>query len=294
VNREAGGRVPGTLSVWRREAGDGGAWWLYLLVALFALIVLIPFYWMLKSALAREQDVFTIPPQVLSSPTLENFARLAEQVPLARYFANSFLFATATSLATLAASFLAAYAIARFAVPGRNVLLLALVITTALPEIVTIIPLYQVLRDLRLLDSIAGLTLIMSSVLAPFTVWVLVAFIRQVPYEIEEAAIIDGARLPEILWRIVLPMTAPALATMLVINFVNAWNNLLYPLAFSSSEASKPLSVAITEIFQARSPFGRPWELVSSLGITMMIPVIILAIVSQRAIVRGLTAGAFK
>jgi ABC-type glycerol-3-phosphate transport system permease component len=282
VNREAGGRVPGTLSVWRREAGDGGTWWLYLLVALFALIVLIPFYWMLKSALAREQDVFTIPP------------RLAEQVPLARYFANSFLFATATSLATLAASFLAAYAIARFAVPGRNVLLLALVITTALPEIVTIIPLYQVLRDLRLLDSIAGLTLIMSSVLAPFTVWVLVAFIRQVPYEIEEAAIVDGARLPEILWRIVLPMTAPALATMLVINFVNAWNNLLYPLAFSSSEASKPLSVAITEIFQARSPFGRPWELVSSLGITMMIPVIILAIVSQRAIVRGLTAGAFK
>ena len=83
-------------------------------------------------------------------------------------------------------------------------LLLALVISTALPEIVTIIPLYQVLRDLRLLDSILGLTLIMSSVLAPFTVWVLVAFIRQVPYEIEEAAIIDGARLPEIIWRIVL------------------------------------------------------------------------------------------
>jgi ABC-type glycerol-3-phosphate transport system permease component len=267
---------------------------LYLLVALFALVVLIPFYWMLKSALSREGDVFTVPPQYVTVPTLENFARLAEQVPIVRYFANSVLFATATTLVTLAACFLAAYAIARIDVPGRNLLLLALVITTALPEIVTIIPLYQVLRDLRLLDSIVGLTLIMSSVLAPFTVWVLVAFIRQVPYEIEEAAVIDGARLPEILWRIVLPMTAPALATMTVINFVNAWNNLLYPLAFSSSEASKPLSVAITEIFQARSPFGRPWELISSLGITMMIPVVILAIVSQRAIVRGLTAGAFK
>jgi ABC-type glycerol-3-phosphate transport system permease component len=215
-------------------------------------------------------------------------------VPLVRYFANSVVFASATTLVTLAASFLAAYAIARFNVPGRNVLLLALVVSTALPEIVTIIPLYQVLRDLRLLDSLVGLTLIMSSVLAPFTVWVLVAFIRQVPYEIEEAAIIDGARLPEIIWRIVLPMTAPALATMTVINFVNAWNNLLYPLAFSSSLQAKTLSVAITEIFQARSPFGRPWELISSLGITMMIPVVILAVVSQRAIVRGLTAGAFK
>lgn len=120
------------------------------------------------------------------------------------------------------------------------------------------------------------------------------AFIRQVPYEIEEAAIIDGARLPEILWRIVLPMTAPALATMLVINFVNAWNNLLYPLAFSSSPHSKTLSVAITEVFQARSPYGRPWELISSLGVLMMIPVILLAVTSQRAIVRGLTAGAIK
>jgi ABC-type glycerol-3-phosphate transport system permease component len=277
-----------------RRSLDEAPWSLYALVALFAVIVLMPFYWMLKSALSRQDDVFTIPPQYLTAPTLENFGRLAEQVPIVRYFANSLVFATATTLLTLAASFLAAYAIARFDVPGRNVLLLALVISTALPEIVTIIPLYQVLRDLHLVDSLLGLTFIMSSVLAPFTVWVLVAFIRQVPYEIEEAAIIDGARLPEIIWRIVLPMTAPALATMAVINFVNAWNNLLYPLAFSSSLQSKTLSVAITEIFQARSPFGRPWELISSLGITMMIPVVILAVISQRAIVRGLTAGAFK
>ena len=278
-----------------RRSPDGAApWGLYALVALFAVIVLIPFYWMLKSALSRPDDVFAVPPQYLTPPTLENFGRLAEQVPIVRYFANSIVFATATTLVTLAASFLAAYAIARFDVPGRNVLLLALVISTALPEIVTIIPLYQVLRDLHLLDSLLGLTFIMSSVLAPFTVWVLVAFIRQVPYEIEEAAVIDGAPLPEIIWRIVLPMTAPALTTMAVINFVNAWNNLLYPLAFSSSLQSKTLSVAITEIFQARSPFGRPWELISSLGITMMIPVVILAVISQRAIVRGLTAGAFK
>jgi ABC-type glycerol-3-phosphate transport system permease component len=273
---------------------EGGAWWLYALMALFAIAVLIPFYWMLKSALSQPVDVFAVPPLYVSPPTLENFARLADQVPIVTYFANSVFFATATTFVTLIASFLAAYAIARIDVRGRNVLLLALVISTALPEIVTIIPLYQVLRDLHLLDTVLGLTLIMSSVLAPFTVWVLVAFIRQVPYEIEEAAIVDGAVLPEIIWRIVLPMTAPALATMAVINFVNAWNNLLYPLAFSSSVQSKTLSVAITEVFQASSPFGRPWELISCLGITMMIPVIVLAVVSQRAIVRGLTAGAFK
>jgi ABC-type glycerol-3-phosphate transport system permease component len=288
------GAMIATQSRPRRSPAEAAPWGVYALVALFSFVVLVPFYWMLKSALSRPDDVFTIPPQYLTPPTLENFGRLAEQTPIVRYFANSLIFATGTTLVTLATSFLAAYAIARFAVRGRNVLLLALVVSTALPEIVTIIPLYRVLRDLRVLDSLVGLTFIMSSVLAPFTVWVLVAFIRQVPYEIEEAAVIDGARLPEIIWRIVLPMTAPALATMAVINFVNAWNNLLYPLAFSSSLQSKTLSVAITEIFQARSPFGRPWELISSLGITMMIPVVILAVISQRAIVRGLTAGAFK
>jgi ABC-type glycerol-3-phosphate transport system permease component len=278
----------------RRRRIEAGSVLLYALVVLFALVALIPFYWMLKSALTERQKVFKVPPTYLFRPTLENFRVLADQVPFGRYFLNSFVFATATTVATLVASFMAAYAIARIPVRGRNALLLALVISTALPEIVTIIPLYQVLRNLRLLDSIIGLTLIMSSVLAPFTVWVLVAFIRQVPYEIEEAAIIDGARLPEVLWRIVLPMTAPALATMAVINFVNAWNNLLFPLAFSSSEKSKTLSVAITEVYQQGTPYGRPWELISSLGITMMVPVIILAMVSQRAIVRGLTAGAIK
>jgi ABC-type glycerol-3-phosphate transport system permease component len=278
----------------RRLQGGAARILLYLLVLLFALIVLIPFYWMLKSALTPRQEVFRVPPTYLIKPTLANFRTLANQVPFGRYFLNSLLFSTATTLATLASSFLAAYAIARIPVRGSNVILLGLVISTALPEIVTIIPLYKLLLNLRLLDSIIGLTLIMSSVLAPFTVWVLVAFIRQVPYEVEEAAIVDGARLPEILWRIVLPMTAPALATMAVINFVNAWNNLLYPLAFSSTNKSRTLSLAITEVFQVSSQYGRPWELISSLGVTMMVPVILLAIVSQRAIVRGLTAGAIK
>jgi ABC-type glycerol-3-phosphate transport system permease component len=283
-----------TVPVRRRRSLALGSILTYVAAIVFALITLIPFYWMLKSALSPRTKVFRVPPSYLVTPTLDNFKTLADQVPLTRYFINSFLFSSATTLATLAASFMAAYAIARIQVRGRNLLLLALVISTALPEIVTIIPLYQVLRDLRLLDSILGLTLVMSSVLAPFTVWVLVAFIRQVPYEIEEAAIVDGARLPEMLFKIVLPMTAPALATMAVINFVNAWNNLLYPLAYSSSERSKTLSLAITEIYQQGSPYGRPWELISSLGVTMMIPVILLAIGSQRAIVRGLTAGAVK
>src|SRR5215208_4944347 len=127
----------------------------------------------------------------------------------------------------------------------------------ALPDIGTIVPLYRILKTLLLSDSIAGITLILTSTLTPFTVWVLVAFIKQVPYEIEEAAIIDGASLPRILTQILLPVTAPGLVTMGLINFINGWNNLIYPLSFSVTPASKTLSVSITEVFAGFSPWGK-------------------------------------
>jgi ABC-type glycerol-3-phosphate transport system permease component len=156
------------------------------------------------------------------------------------------------------------------------------------------VPLYRILARFHLLDTIRGLTLVLSSTLTPFTVWVLVSFIKQVPVEIEEAATIDGASLPVILWRILLPVTTPGLVTMGVINFINAWNTLLYPLSFSVTPASKTLSVSITEVFAGYSPWGRPWELIMAVGVTMVIPVVVLILLSQKAIVRGLTGGAVK
>ena len=204
------------------------------------------------------------------------------------------MLSSGTAFLSVIFAFLAAYAFARIDVPGRSFLLWLFVITMALPEIATIIPLYRVMAKAGLLDTIIGLVLVMASVLTPFTVWVLVAFIQQVPYEIEEAAIIDGANLPQRLIRIVIPLTRPAIVTMLVINFINGWNNLLYPLTFSATDQSKTLSVAITEIYQVSGPWGPPWELISALGMTMVIPTVLLVLVAQRAIVRGLTRGAIK
>lgn len=266
---------------------------IYSALVLFFLVVILPFYWVFKSAISTPEQLFTIPPTYFPRLSWENFGLLAEQVPFYRYLVNSIMFSISTALFSVAISFVAAYGFARIRVPGSGALLWAFVLSMALPEIVTIIPLYQILRGLRLVDTIAGLTLVMGSVLTPFTVWVLVSFIQQVPVEIEEAAIIDGASLLQIFWKILVPLTAPALATMVVINFINAWNNLLYPLAFAGPD-SKTLSVAITEIFQYRAAWGRPWNLISTLGVTMVVPVTILVFVSQRAIVRGLTRGAIK
>jgi ABC-type glycerol-3-phosphate transport system permease component len=257
-------------------------------------VVVLPLYWMLKAAVSTPDDLFKLPPEYLPRPSGANLAQLASQLPLVDYVLNSVLFSTMTALVTVAVGFLAAYGFARFSFPGRDLLLWGFILSMALPAIATIIPLYRVLAGLGLLDSLLGLTLVMSSALAPFTVWILVAFIQQVPREIEESAMVDGARLGQVLWRIVVPVTLPALATMVVIDFITAWNELLYPLAFSGSPASKTLSVAITEIYQTRAPWGRPWNLVATLGTVMVAPCVLLVLVSQRAIVRGLTRGAVR
>lgn len=267
---------------------------IYASFVVFCLVVLTPIYWMVRSSIANPTDLHKVPLVYFPMPTLQNFQTLTEQVPFIEYIRNSIVFSIATTGVTLVASFLAAYAFARIQFPGSGIILWALVLSMALPEVGTIVPLYRILSSLRLLDTITGLTLVLSSTLTPFTVWVLVAFIKQVPYEIEEAAIIDGATLPQILWRIVVPVTTPGLVTMSLINFINAWNNLLYPLSFSVSPASKTLSVAITEVYAGYSPWGKPWELIMAVGVTMVIPIIFLIMFSQRSIVRGLTTGAFK
>lgn len=276
---------------WRRTLSSGSV---YLAFIVFTIVVLLPIYWMTRSAFSITTELHKVPLVYFPEPTIRNFATLLEQVPFALYLRNSLLFALSTTLLTLLVSYLAAYAFARIRFPGSGLLMWILVLSMALPDIGTIVPLYRILQILHLSDSIAGITLVLTSALTPFTVWVLVSFIRQVPYEIEEAATLDGASLPQILWRILLPVTVPGLVTMGLINFVNAWNNLLYPLSFTTSPSAKTLSVAITEIYAGYSPWGKPWELIMAVGVTMTFPIIILVVLTQRSIVRGLTGGAIK
>jgi len=276
--------------IWFRWSSIG----VYVAFVVFSLIVLLPIYWMVRSSIAHQADLHRTPLVYLPTPTLQNFKTLVDQVPFVDYTRNSIIFALATTAVPLIVSYLAAYAFARIQVRGSGIILWMLVLSMALPDVATIVPLYRILHRLHLLDKISGLTLVLSSTLTPFTVWVLVSFIKQVPYEIEEAAIIDGARLPQILWRILLPVTTPGLVTMGLINFINAWNNLLYPLSFSVTPSSKTLSVSITEVFAGYSPWGRPWELIMAVGVTMVAPIVVLILVSQKSIVRGLTGGALK
>lgn len=268
---------------------------IYLSLILFLAIALIPFYWLFATAVTPTKLLYSVPPNYFpKQPTLKNFITLTQEIPFGDYLRNSLIFAVSSSLLSVLVSFLAAYGFARIPVPGSNLLLLGLLLSMALPPMATVIPLFRILKNLYLINTVQGLTLVMSSVLVPFTVWVLISFIKQIPVEIEEAAIIDGATLPQVLWYVVIPVIIPAVATMIILNFVTTWNELIYPLVFASTARAKTLSVSITEVYQARYPYGRPWELISALGVTMVIPVIILVLLFQRAIISGLTRGAIK
>ncbi|WP_169239752.1 carbohydrate ABC transporter permease [Candidatus Roseilinea sp. NK_OTU-006] len=265
-------------------------------VFIFLFIVLFPFYWIVLSSFTPKYELFTIPPRYwFSTFTLENYQALANSIPLVRYFVNSLLFAAGSSLVSVAAAFLASYALARIQFRGANLIFIAFVMSIALPQIGGLVPLFELFKSTNLINTYHGLVILMSSLVLPFTIWILVPFLRQIPYEIEEAAIMDGARLPQLFWFITLPIMRPALVTMFIINFIIAWNELIYPLVFATSGSNKTLSVGLVELaVQPTAGGGRPWDLLSAMSVVMIVPILVLVLLFQRLIVSGLTRGAIK
>lgn len=269
---------------------------LYLAVALFLFVALLPFYWIFISSFTPKYQLFSIPPRWAPSQiTFENYVKLTKNIPFFRYYANSLIFASFSALVAVLFSFLAAYVLARIKFRGSNFVFLIFIVSIAIPEIGTLVPLFEMLQKAHMINSRIAMILIMSSQIIPFTVWTLVSFIQQVPAEIEEAARIDGASLLQTLWLIVVPVMKPSLATMIIINFINSWNELLFPLVFATSISTKTLSVGLTELAVDPSMgAGRPWDLMSAMSVGMIIPVLMLVLFFQRMIVSGLTKGAVK
>jgi ABC-type glycerol-3-phosphate transport system permease component len=268
----------------------------YLLVAIFLFVVLLPFYWIFISSITPKFQMFSIPPRYIPARvTFDNYLNMARAIPYAGYLSNSLIFAIGSSFVSVILSFLASYALARIRFRGSNVVFMFFILSIAVPQIGTLVPLFEMLKNAGLVNTRFALIGLMASLITPFTVWIMVPFIQQVPAEIEEAAVMDGARLPQVLWHVVIPIVRPALATMVIINFIIAWNELLYPLVFTTSRLTKTLSVGLVEMAVDPSMgAGRPWDLMSALSVTMIIPVLLLVLFFQRLIIAGLTRGAVK
>lgn len=267
------------------------AWLFGAAVAVSVLAMLFPFYWALVGSFTPETELFGAPSLFPSELILEHYRALFTERDFWVPIRNSLIVAGSTTFFCLAIGGLCAYALARLKFRGKAVLLGAILAVTMFPQISIVSPLYLLLRELRLINTYPGLILPYLTFAMPLTVWLLVGFLRQLPEELEEAAMVDGASRWRTIWEIVLPLSLPGLATTAILTFVYCWNEFLFALAFTVGPERQTVPVAIA-LF--RGQYQVPWGQVLAGAIVATLPVAMIVMLFQRRIVSGLTAGGVK
>ncbi|MFO1091325.1 MAG: carbohydrate ABC transporter permease [Hyphomicrobiales bacterium] len=267
----------------RRTLAYGAA---VLATAVFA----FPIYWMVISSLKSDSDVAVWPPRFLFAPTFHSYKQLFTELDAGKALYNSALIVgLATGFAMMAGT-LAAYALARFEVNNKTFIAFEVLSIRMLPPMVSVIPLFMIAKALGVFDTPWLLIAIYTLNGLPFVVWVMRVFIQEIPQSIEEAAMIDGCSRFETFWRITLPLLVPGLAATMVIIFMFAWNEYLLASILTSSDAKTLPVIAASAI----KPKAISWGLASAAGVLMSLPVVILVLLMQKYLVRGLTLGAVK
>lgn len=268
------------------------------------IIMLFPIFWVVSTSFKPQAEVessnVTLLPQTF---TLENYNHMLNELSARdpntgeninlfwRWAQNSLIIALITTTIGVLLAASCAYALSRFRFPGRGGVLAAFLVTQMFPGAILVVPLYNLLKEFGLLNSWAGLTLAYCTVALPFSVWMLKGFFDTIPYDLEEAAIVDGASPFGAYWRIALPLALPGIAVVAFFNFMTAWNEFMLALTFMSGETSKTLPVGLRGfIFQ----FNTDWHYMAAGSVLVTIPVMIIFFFAQRGLVSGLTAGGVK
>lgn len=261
-----------------------------------ALIVLFngffPALWILATSFKAEVELTAKPitwfPQ---QPTVNNFVAAFRDQPLPGYLLNSAIVAFSSMLVSLFISALAAYAIARLNLKHRGLILTGIIAVSMFPLVTLMVPLFEIMRGLNLLNSYLALVLPYVVLNLPICTLVLVSFFQDIPRDLENAAMIDGCTRLGALWRVVVPLAAPGVFTAGILAFVNAWDEFLLALSFNSATAYRTLPVGI-QMYQGE--FSFPWPTISAALVVAMIPVVIVILIFQERVVSGLTSGGLK
>jgi multiple sugar transport system permease protein len=277
-----------------RASGGVGRSLTYGAAALAALAALLPVYWMVTISLKGEADQFALPPRWLSfEPTLAHYRDAFFARSFGRYLVTSALVAVLSTACAMILGTLAAYALARFRLPhglGRR-LSLWILSTRMFPPIVTAVPLFLLMRDVRLLNTVTALVVVYTAFNLPFVVWMMRGFFSEVPRELEEAALVDGDSRLGALVRVVLPLVAPGLAATAVFCLIISWNEFLFALVLTQTDAAMTLPVGIAGRV---TQYEIRWGVMSAAGVVSMTPILVFAMAVQRYLVRGLSLGAVK
>jgi multiple sugar transport system permease protein len=275
---------------------------LYVVLTAYFVVTLIPFVWTFMTSLKKPADVIAAPLQFVFTPTLENYqavlfniystesalAKVRADIPHA--FFNSLVIAGGATLLALVLGNFAAFALARFKLPEREYYAFFFLAFRFCPVFVFIIPTFLIYQQLRLYNTHIGLILIYQLVAVPLIVWVMRSFYETIPAEIFESAAVDGASRMDILRRVALPLAAPGIATTAILAFIACWNNFTFPLLLGARETQTVTLATITFIGYEEVA----WGMMTAAAMVTIIPELVLALLVQRYIVRGLTYGAVK
>lgn len=262
-------------------------------ISVFVLAVLFPFLWVFLASIKGAGYLYGQYAFKLLVPeySLENYVRVFANHPFGRYLLNSLIVATLTMLFSVAVASFAAYAVARLHFWGKPLFLGTLLAVSMFPQIVIISPIFLFMQSTGLRNTYPGLILPYTVFALPLAVWYMTSFFSRIPRELEEAAQIDGASVPQALARVVLPLAAPGLFTTAIIVFVDAWHEFFFSLTINTKQSMMTVPVGIA-MFQGEFTF--PWGEISAAAITVTIPVVFFVLLFQRRIVSGLTSGAVK
>jgi multiple sugar transport system permease protein len=272
---------------------------LYLLVLAIVVWTVAPFVWLIISSFSFKIDLLSKPLQWIPRRiTLENYHQLFFNETGSNVNAdlfrssitNSMIIAFSTTLFAMVLGVLAAYALARVKFPGSGFYMLLMMGAQMIPPIAIVIPLYVILRKLDIYDSHFGLILVYQSFVLPLVIWLMRSYFATIPSELEDAARIDGCTRLQALVRVVLPLSGPGLVSVIIFAFIAAWNEYLYAFIYSNVDA-KTLPVLIGEF---STKLGLEYLKIASAGVLASLPPIILALIFQRYLIKGLTAGAVK
>jgi multiple sugar transport system permease protein len=261
----------------------------YAALLVLAVLMLAPLVWMVSTSLKSPDNLFQTPPKWVPDPiTVENYARIAESIPLERMIYNSFQITILSVVGQVFSCSLAAYVFARMEFPGRDALFLVVLATLMIPPQVTMVPLFMLMRELGWVNT--HLALIVPQWLGgAFGTFLLRQFFMTVPRELDDAARIDGCNHWDIYWRIMLPLARPALICLGVFVFISMWNSLLYPLIFLHSWSKMTLTVGLTIFGGVR---GTHWELMMAGAVVVTLPTLLVYVVAQRYLIRAIAIGA--
>ncbi|HKE80077.1 MAG TPA: carbohydrate ABC transporter permease [Solirubrobacteraceae bacterium] len=276
----------------RKHRRQGQSPWIWVAVIAIIIFCLFPFYWLINVSLKTGADLSSsslVPPH----PTLKNYKSIFHNDDFTNGLKNSAIVALSVTILALAVGSFAAYALARLKLRGKFIILGIVLSVTTFPQIAIAAPLFKLWTDINLYNTRIGLIIPYLTFALPLAIYILVSFFREIPKDLEEAALVDGATHFQAFRKVVVPLAAPGLATAGILTFIAAWNEFLLATTLTSSKAARTVPAAIA-FFTGSTEFEQPLGTICAASVTISIPLIILVLLFQKRIVAGLTAGAVK